>query len=276
MKTNAVIRIVIFSIVIILLLGILAAGLGVGMLVFDISIGNNEYITGSGSVDASQVKDLTIDWAAGSILIDEADVDTISFAESGKIVEGQEMVYALNGNTLSISYSKPAIQIGLFSTPEKDLVITVPSDWLCEDLSIDSASSDITVNNLKANSIDLSSASGKCEFNNCDIVEVDIDTASGDIYYVGILSTLDCDAASADVTAVLTNFPQRINMDSASGNLDLTLPEDTGFTVELDSLSGKFQSDFDTKSNSGQYVHGNGECKIDMDGASGSIRIRKG
>lgn len=281
MKRNAIIRIVIFSLVIVLLLGILAAGLNIGLFIFNIALDNGENTTGSGSIEIDKtgnpIENLEIDWAAGSILVYPADVETIDIYEAGNIPEGQEMVYAVNGKTLKISYNKPSIQIGFFSTPRKDLTVVVPSGWLCHKLSIDAASADISLRNFNGITVDVNTASGTSEFHNCSISNVDIDTASGDVSYVGSLTDLDCDAASADITAVLTAMPNSISLDSASGSLDLTLPqENNGFTVEMDSLSGKFTSEFETTFEDGKYVYYHGMCAIDVDCMSGNIIIRKG
>ena len=64
-------------------------------------------------------------------------------------------------------------------------------------------------------------------------------------------------------------------MDSASGDLDISLPENAGFRVTIDALSGKFHSDFPATQNGNSYFYGNEACIIDFDGASGNVRIRK-
>ena len=64
-------------------------------------------------------------------------------------------------------------------------------------------------------------------------------------------------------------------MNSASGDLDLTLPADSGFTLEKSTMSGDFSSDFPTVSQNGKYLCGDGACRIDFNAASGDISIRK-
>lgn len=276
MKANAITRIVIFSVVIIMLLAILAVGLGMGAFSFNFDFDTGEYITGDGSVPASAVHNLEIEWASGEITIEAQETDSINFTETGNVPEGSEMVYELNGDTLTIRYSKPRLQIGFFSTPSKQLTITVPNNWRCDNLNIDTAATDITAYNLNAYAVDLDSASGTCHFNECNITELDADTASGNIYYNGKLQKLDCDAASADITGIFSEAPQQINVDSASGQLDITLPPECGFTVNMDTLSGKFNSDFATNTVNNKYVYGDGSCQINVDSASGNVTIRKG
>lgn len=284
MKNNAIIRIVIFSVVILLLLGILLVGLGIGtfMFQFDFEYTETEELTiGAGAIDPddieNKIENIDVEWSSGSVLVYPADVEKIEIYEGGNIPEGQEMVYAVSENTLKIYYCKPSIRIGLYSTPKKDLTIVVPIDWLCNKLNIDAASADISLRNFKGITVDIDTASGTNSFQNCSISNVSIDTASGDVSYVGHVTDFDCDSASADITAVLTSLPNSINIDSASGNLDLTLPENNdGFTVKLDSLSGKFTSEFETTMSGNAYIYKKGTCDIEIDGVSGNVTIKKG
>lgn len=276
MKTNAIVRIAIYSLVILLLAGLLAAGLGVGAYIFRLDFSTGDHITGSGSVSAEDVEDLSIEWASGSITIQTADTDSISFSEEGYAGEGQEMVYSIRNGKLTISYSKPSVQIGFVSVPNKDLTITVPRDWPCGKLDIDSASTDARIEGLTFDEVALDSASNTFRFIDCTISQLDVDGASNSIELSGTLDTLDCDGMSTTVTAVLKTAPSAIDMDGMSSTLVLTLPENCGFRVTMDGLSNDFSSDFETTSSDGGYVYGNGSCRIDVDGMSSTVKIRKG
>lgn len=276
MKTNAIVRIVIYSLVILLLLGLLAAGLGLGSYMFHFGSFSGNYINGSGAEAAADIRNLKIEWAAGAIQIVTADTSEITFSEEGNAGEDGRMVYEISGSTLTIHYTEPGFRIGLFSYPRKDLTVVVPSDWDCGKLVIDAASAKVNISGLTAEEVEVNTASGDCVFLDCAIGDLNIDTASGGIRYTGTLETLDCDAASASVNAVFTNVPRSIDMDSASGDLDITLPSNCSFRVKMDTMSGKFNSDFPTESINGQYSYGNGGCQIDMDSMSGDITIRKG
>ena len=52
--------------------------------------------------------------------------------------------------------------------------------------------------------------------------------------------------------------------------------DDAGFCLMLDTLSDRFSSEFeDVTVQNGQYVRGNGACKITVNAMSGSVMIRK-
>ena len=142
-------------------------------------------------------------------------------------------------------------------------------------LRADDAYADLTVNGLNAKDVELNMASGDSHFTDCVLGELSLNCASGEVTYTGTLYSLGCDTASGKVTAVLDNVPRTIEFDGVSADLDLTLPADAGFTVELDTLSGNFHSEFDTISRNDQYICGDGSCRISIDGVSGDVTLRK-
>lgn len=233
-------------------------------------------ITGNITVPADQVSKISIDWVSGAVTIQPGDVSEISFYEESSN-EKYPMVWKLRDGKLSIQFCQDHSFPHSFSfTLNKDLTVLVPKDWSCEELELDTASTDLYVSALTIREVEVDSASGICRFQDCDIMDMEIDTASGDVYLEGTLNTLDFDAASAKFTGVLRNTPSRMAVDSMSGKLDLTLPEDTGFTVKMDGMSSGFTSDFPTTMRSGNHVCGDGRCIIDIDGMSSDVNIRKG
>lgn len=301
MKTNAIIRIVLFSIAILVLLGILASFLLVRNFVIDLnksgftevidemfSINDSGVVsvdgTGrSGVYDATQINELEIDWVAGTIVIQPGDTNAIHFEESAVSDAKYQLVAKQSGDKLVIEFCEENFSgftfnfgVSINNTVSKDLVITVPADWECESLEIDTASARVEVQDLNLRKVEFDGASGLCIFDNCMIEKLDIDTASGNVRFSGTLETLDFDAASANFNAVLQNVPQRLTMDSMSGDLDITLPAECGFTASVDVMSGDFSSEFPTSVSKGNYSYGDGSCRIDVVAMSGDITVRKG
>ena len=56
----------------------------------------------------------------------------------------------------------------------------------------------------------------------------------------------------------------------------VVLPENSGFYLELDTVSGAFDSDFDFHTMGAHYECGDGACKIKVSGMSGDVSILKG
>ena len=235
--------------------------------------------TGSvGSADPAAIREIKIDWISGSVTVEPGDVQEITFLESGNGTDKYEMVWKQSGDELVIQYSKDSSIAGFglhFGDGSKDLTVTVPRGWVCDSLELDTASTDLTVHDMIIREMEIDSASGTAKFENCTVSSLDVDTASGDVTFSGSLNELDFEAASASFTGVLENVPNLIKMDSMSGGLTLTLPEDAGFTVSLDAMSSDFSSDFPTVKKNKSYVCGDGHCKIDVDAMSGDVSILK-
>lgn len=302
MKTNAIIRIVIFSLVILVLSSILVGGIALRDRGFDwvyrlhqgseevspISADSAEHHENEENHDyasstqrtSGKIDELSIDWASGSITIRPGDTDEILYEETGDFDSANAMVAKVSGSKLTIQYCKDGSFLkGGFSfggSLHKDLTITVPRDWVCRELEIDVASADLDIRDLTIQEFDFDGASGRCTLTDCAVGEMSLDTASGDITFSGTLDALDCDSASAKLQLELRNAPRSIDMDTASGSLTMVLPEDCGFTVSLDALSGRFSSDFATTTQNGHHIYGDGSCKINVSSMSGGVTIRKG
>lgn len=289
MKTNAIIRIILFSVAIFLLLGILGLGLGVTTFIgrFSSEHTSDEVIhipqsvaSNSYTADPAQIREIEIEWAAGSITIQPAaDLTEIRITETEPSDDKYKMVCRQSGDTLSIQFCKDSIQFpsfGISTDSSKDLVILVPAAWVCNTLEIDAASADVKLQDLTIRELNFDGASGSCDLINCDVGSMDLDAASGNVTFSGCLNSLDFDGASADCDLVLSNCPSRIDLDGMSGRLDITLPSDCGFSVDTQGISCDFTTDFETTTRDGIHYHGNGQCRINIDAISGNVCIRKG
>ena len=297
MKRNAIIRIILWSIVLVVLLAIFLVLIYVpGANPFarnhraeathipePINGGSWEQASASGNavkVDASQIRELEIEWVAGSIRIQPSDTEEIFFREENISGSGKPMQWKLRGEKLAIQYAedgKFSLKAGLnWEDEKKDLIIEVPSHWECDSLEIAAAAASVEVSNITIRTVEFEGASGSCVFESCTVEKLDLDTASGDVRFTGSLQQLDCDAASADILLELINVPASLELDTASGDLEVTLPVNAGFTVSMDTLSGDFESDFATTMRNDDYVAGDGSCRIDVDAMSGDVVIRKG
>jgi len=275
MKRNAIARVVIYSVIVVMLAGILIAGLGRNTFSFDFDFENEAYTTGSGSVPIDSIHNIRVEWVSGKIDLIAADVSEVSFSETG--YGNQEMIYKVQDDTLVIISQKPTVSFGTaLSSSRKDLKILVPKYWNCDNLIVEVASAKITGQDLLIKNVEIDTASGECKFLNCNFDNLDANTASGEIYYEGALNTLQCDAASADFIGIFQNVPDRLEMDSMSGDMDITIPADySGFRASVEALSGKFTSDYAAQFYNGRYNYGDGHCIIEFEGMSGNITVRK-
>ena len=281
MKRNAIIRIIAWTISLVILVGVLVAGMN-WFRPFTSPLRGSEMISienpgklGSATVISDDIQEIEIDWVSGNIRLVPANVTSIEVSESTVDDAKYAMVCKQEGGTLEIDYCKNTTLKDLKNLKfSKDLTILVPMDWSGRALQVDAASAKLSVQDLTIREVEVDTASGTCQFDHCTVDTLNVDTASGDVYFEGSLNRLDCDSASAGVEAVLDNVPNEIDMDSASGSVELVLPKDAGFVVNMDTMSGKFDSDFPYSAKNGVYVSGDGACRIDMSSMSGKVSIR--
>ena len=291
MKVNVIIRIVAFSVAILLLSFILFSSIDQNYY-FENGRLNSYEMAGPEPTESpnqmnqheisAQIQNIEIDWVAGSIVIHRSDsLSSIIVAESCPTYSEYETVIKQSGQTLKIQFSKESMEFpsfGINADVSKDLVIRVPRNWNCNNLEIDAAATDVDIRELSVNELDFDGASGKLTLKNCNIVNLDIDTASGDVEFTGILRELDFQAASAKFNGEFFQMPNHLNMETMSGDLDIVLPEYCPFACEIDTMSGSFTTDFATSQENGIYVHGSKDnaCRIKVSAMSGDVSILKG
>lgn len=211
----------------------------------------------SGSVSAQEVSRLAIHWVAGSVRVEPSETATdIRFRLIGEDDAKFPMVWSQSGNTLVLSYAKSTKMPISVNVLRKDLVVTVPAGWSAQEIRIDNVSGDMTLTDI-------------------DVTDLTVDNVSGELDFSGFCRSAEVSTVSGDCTLTLTSAPNSIDLDSVSGQLVVVLPGNTGFTAELDSLSGKMYSDFSTTYQDDTMYYLDGACKITMDSVSGNLRIRQ-
>lgn len=273
MKGKAVARIVLFSLIALVLLCVLLAGLGLSSFAKPVS-SQIVSIQSTGSeyeFAQEEVSGLAISWASGDIDIQPADQDTVTVSEERS--GGGSMVVHHRGSELEIEAGESKWGLVFGKSNQKNLTVRVPRDWLCQSLEVKAAAADIRVDGLPITNVVLNTASGNCVFTDCTVEKMQVNTASGDLDYSGVLKRLELKGASADCNLRLSDAPAAIGMNTASGDLNLTLPDNCGFTLDRSSLSGAFQSDFATTTENDKIVCGDGTCQITFSSLSGNINI---
>lgn len=273
MKGKAIARIVLFSMIALVLLCMLLAGLGMSSFAKPVS-SQIVSVQSTGSeyeFALEEVSGLAISWASGDIDIQPADQDTVTVSEERS--GGSSMVVRHLGSTLEIEAGESKWRLGFGKSTQKELSVRVPRDWLCQSLEISAAAAGIRVDGLPITNVVLNTASGNCAFTDCTVEKMQVNAVSGDLDYSGVLKKLELKGASADCNLRLSDAPAAIEMNTASGDLNLTLPDNCGFTLDRSSLSGAFQSDFATTTENDKIICGDGTCQITFSSLSGNINI---
>ena len=256
MKRNAIARIFIYSIVAIALICALIAGFNPNSYIMVFHLGSNSItVDGEMALDATQVKNLEINWAAGGVEIRTAETDKITISEV--IPDGckHKLAYHLDGDTLELDYGNRFL-FGNMGMPEKTLIITVPQNWVCEEIEIDGASLAIDIDGVT-------------------VGKLSMDGASCNLNFTGSVDQVDIDGAYTTMHLVCTNRISAIQIDGASCNLELTLPNDCGFLADMNGFSCNLHTELPYATKNGYHVYGDEHCNISVNGASCDVTIKE-
>ncbi len=166
-------------------------------------------------------------------------------------------------------------------------------DIVAQDTNVDSTSARLQMQNITTSTLEMQSTSG--DINASGIVEKSFgaDTTSANITFTGATGIFDANTVSGTVQATVET-PRELSVDTASGSVKLAvkdasqlktvqantisggvtiqLPENDGFTLSFDSISGKLNNQsFEMLGDK----HGNGHIDINVDTASGSLNLEQ-
>lgn len=233
----------------------------------------------------------------------------------GSDLKDSEKVHTwLDEGVLRIHYCKSG-ETYFLKRPQKDLEITVPAEMKLKDISMNGSSCDTFIENIEAESISVDLSSGDSELVGCIAKTIDVEASSGDIIIgqKGKAESVSAEASSGDVTIEAENaaeisadtssgeievtvseaksvnaesssgeielhfakMPSEVDAESSSGEITVYVPENAGFTADIDTSSGDFDSDLSLSKDGSTYVSGDGSSKLNLETSSGDIRIRK-
>lgn len=181
MKKSAIARIVIWSVVALVLTGILIGVLVLrenpnAPIIFGKEQGYNysnekEYSVGAVELPMTEFTSISVDWISGNVYVLAYDGDTVKFEESSNdvIEEKYELRWRVKENTLYIKPCQSTSSWNLSNEiPTKDLFVYLPETLAktMNKISVDTASARIGITGITANEIDTTTASGDIWFEN--------------------------------------------------------------------------------------------------------------
>ena len=305
MKKSAKSRIIIWSVVSVVLIGILVSGM-VLMEKSDFNIFNMGSISinidsfdSANSIDitdetvelnADEINNIIVGWSSGDVKIDVAKTDKILIAVNDYTPKNQnDVVHYVNKNgTLGI-YSEKSDSINLFDNfTSKKITITIPEDKFFDSVEVSTASAEAEINGVNAESVNMDTASGDIGIMNSQGNEVSMNSASGNINIVGCSFTnvnstavsgetnvegqfenFDSESVSGSVYINSHNECKKIDCEAVSGSVYITLPKTVNsVNVDFDSVSGDLTSEFGN-------ITSDNALSIDLETVSGSAIVQK-
>lgn len=136
-------------------------------------------------------------------------------------------------------------------------------------LSISTASGDTEASNLTSNYFTLNSSSGDTHLKNVSSLnETRLVSSSGEIVGNGTLGKLTANTASGDMELKLEKSIANSSLSSISGAINLSLPKDSGYKINYDTISGHLES------SNGKLSHGDESSIININTTSGNLNIK--
>lgn len=271
MKNTAIVRIIIWSIVALIFLALLILFLSNNIINFPILTNNlswnnkkdiSHYSVGPGSVTASIIDHIDIDWISGGVDVKYYEGDKIMIdeydAKNKFIKEDDKLRYLVKDNRLYIAYSLNSLKLNIFNfnSLNKQLTVLIPVEL--QELVIENVSAKINIEGIKTNILSINTVSGNITTDNIIVNKV-----------------ITLDNVSSKLNIDCSNVPDKINIATVSGNIQLSIPENEGFTMNYTSVSGHLYSDFQYTFNKKTYTYKNGGADINISSVSGDLSILK-
>lgn len=289
MRTSAIVRLIIWSIVALGLTAVLVTCLTVdGSRLGDWSFGvvgtrydnSHLYTAGGTELDADKVSALEVHWTAGEVHIATYDGDTVQVSEqAGETLEEEKQLHwrLTSGGRLIVQHIASGWHWGSFRVPHKELIVEVPRDMAALlELELEVVSAETTVTGLQADGMDVQSVSGGVKLQEVQTNTLELETVSGGVTVDGEFRRVDAESVSGKLELRSSVCPDQVDAETVSGKLVLTIPDNDGFTCELDTVSGSIHSDFADKTSKSRIVYGDGGARFDVETVSGDVSIYRG
>ncbi|MBR2896249.1 MAG: DUF4097 family beta strand repeat protein [Oscillospiraceae bacterium] len=148
----------------------------------------------------------------------------------------------------------------------------------CPNMNLKTVSGDIHCETMQG-SVRLESVSGDVSVDG-DFMEVHSNTVSGDISVGGTVRSVACHSMSGDIRVEQGVLPEKMTLNSKSGDCGARIPSEQGFTLNFSTKSGELHTDFDLvgpmgrKSGSATYL-GGGDRTFTLSSFSGDLMLKQ-
>lgn len=260
--------------------------------------GGDSNISESGSeyVDSAGISKIDVEWTSGSVDVKTHSDSRIYFVQkyTGQLDESSKMAFQISGGTLKIKDSNGTVRSWSVFNQSTSLELYIPEDMSLGGLDIETASASQRIDSVSANKIDVESVSGKVDLYSCSANELlaesvsgsissentsadhlDTSNVSGKTNMSGSFVNVDCETVSGSINISSQVCPDVFDAETISGSITLTIPDNDGFSLKYDRVSGSVSCDFPTSENHNVKIYGNGSARFDISTVSGGVSIRK-
>lgn len=230
------------------------------------------YVSETFSVEPARVREIEVDWLGGSVMVVLTDDDSLSFAEMAyqDVPEEQRLSYALDGDTLKIDFCRSGHLLS--SSPEKQLVLSIPRGLTLEKFEADTTAAAVNVTGLHTQTVDISTVSGGVDLA-AEAYEIDISTTGGCAAVDADFYQLDFSAVSGSLTLTMQRAAE-VDAETVSGGVTIHLPPSSyGFALDFETVSGTPEIAVDANGGDGHWTYGDKASTLTVDTVSGNLSL---
>lgn len=230
------------------------------------------YVSETFSVEPARVREIEVDWLGGSVMVVLTDDDRLSFAEMAyqDMPEEQRLSYALDGDTLKIDFCRSGHLLS--SSPEKQLVLSIPRSLTLEKFEADTTAAAVNVTGLHTQTVDISTVSGGVDLA-AEAYEIDISTTGGCAAVDADFYQLDFSTVSGSLTLTMQRAAE-VDAETVSGGVTIHLPPSSyGFALDFETVSGTPEIAFDANGGDGHWTYGDKASTLNIDTVSGNLSL---
>lgn len=228
------------------------------------------------------INEISINLNSQDIKIENYDGPTLKVQIKSSNSTSNELTETEEGHKLNLNTS--------YNTPgNAKISISIPNSFKNKGaLKIVTSSGDINISNVSLDTLSISTASGDTEISNLNLNYLSLNTSSGDTHLKnvsslnetrlvsssgeivgnGTLGQLTANTTSGDMELKLENSLANSSLSSISGTIDLSLPRDSGYKINYDTISGRLES------SNGKLSHGDESSIININTTSGNLNIK--
>ncbi|MFQ5690594.1 MAG: DUF4097 domain-containing protein [Gemmatimonadota bacterium] len=148
-------------------------------------------------------------------------------------------------------------------------------------LRVDTGSGAVTVEGVQGDRVLLDTGSGRVSGSNIDAAEVNVDTGSGSIDLAAVRADeVRLDTGSGGVRLELLSDIRLLDVDTGSGSVTVSIPDQLGAAIEMETGSGSIRFDIPIQVSRVERDHligriGDGRGKIRIETGSGGIHLTR-
>ena len=282
-SASAVVRLVIWSVVLCVLAALFTvgmtapsegwfAGFNLGGFRYD----DSGYSIGNG-MSSEPITAISVEWVAGSVTVVPSEGDEISISED-YAGENRDLAlrWKIEDGELSVKYRAPAWIVN--QAVDKNLTLTIPAAMLeaMHEVELEGVDCDIHYEG-NADELSLDVVDGDMTVQG-DLGELDLDAVDGRLTFRGAVRKVDTDCVDGTVTMYL-DMAAELNFDHVDGNVTLYLSDEiAGFSTKMDLVGGSISLEgFDGAVSDGNRSArwGDGSLRIRVDGVDCQLNIKK-